>query len=218
MLWENWKYENLSGVVFLNNNICSVRWPFRGARAEVCGDWECEWSGGIKPTFGEIIHGQTRSRVSTEYHIRCKVSPGAGKCFARHQLVFPPTALLHTLLTQKCEQMANICLNRLIKWAKSWQIADIQHLLCAIIQICNSYGERGFFVLRNLTTIELYGFAKALKIGITFSSETKIRREYEQQFDISMILKYKYSEVMMIRSTSGDLRAEPPYYPNLSSS
>ena len=177
--------------MFLNNNICSVRWPFRGARAEVCGDWECEWSGGIKPTFGEIIHGAEWALNTTS---------GAGKCFARHQLVFPPTALLHTLLTQKCEQMANICLNRLIKWAKSWQIADIQHLLCAIIQICNSYGERGFFVLRNLTTIELYGFAKALKIGITFSSETKIRREYEHRFDISMILKYKYSEVMMVIS------------------
>ena len=72
--------------------------------------------------------------------------------------------------------------------------------------------------MRNLTTIELYGFAKALKIGITFSSETKIGREYEHRFDISMILKYKYSEVMMMISTSGDLRAEPPYYPNLSSS
>ena len=54
--------------------------------------------------------------------------------------------------------------------------------------------------MRNLTTIELYGFAKALKIGITFSSETKIRREYEHRFDISMILKYKYSEVMMVIS------------------
>ena len=59
--------------------------------------------------------------------------------------------------------------------------------------------------MRNLTTIELYGFAKALKIGIPFSSETKIRREYEHQFDIYMILKYKYSEVMMMISTSGDL-------------